>query len=930
MRGLFPAHARRSGVRAITALAIAVALGVLAPRLASGQGFPLGVRVDFAAGDVNDVAVADLNGDHVSDLLGVNLNGATLSVWLGTGGGAFGVRTDFAVPGQPFWLAVGDLNGDGKPDVVTANGNGTVSVLLGNGAGGFATHVDYVAGAGGSYFVALGDLNGDGKLDVVTSNFHANSVSVLLGQGDGTFAAKSDVTVGTAPNQVALGDVNNDGFQDIVVEDYHDADVSVLLGNGSGGFDPRVTHATHAGPVGLVLTDLNHDGKLDIATCNDSLNDVSVLLGDGTGAFGAATPYGTSPYVAGIAAGDVTGDGSPDLVISGGAPTNVISVLPGNGAGGFGAHMDVAVGNGPAGLTIGDLNGDGRADILVADFNAHLVSLLLAAPITGALLAQSTSAATGWVAMADVNGDSLADLAATNTGGNAVMVDLATRTGFGGWTPYPAASGPGSVAIVDVDANPGADLFVTNSDNTVSTFPNQGGGVFGPHSEGPTSHGQAYGAEAVRFDASSSGPVALEQNGYAAFFNGTSDFLDDQTGFLPAQVATGDLDGDGLVDLVTGNSINVTVVRPALSIPEQRTDVTPPGGGGPFGVAVGDLNGDGKADLAVVRASGGVLVYAGTASGVSGTPATYPTLTPQGNAAPPWIQMLDLNGDGRLDMIVSMRTDSAQVVIGVYSEFLGDGAGGFGPRIDVHGASDGSQFASGDVNGDGRSDIANAASTILLTPSPTRTVLGAAPAQTTQGSSITLTATVQPTRIIPAAPTVGTVSFFDGTTLLGTAPVSWTTHVGTCGFPGCFIPPTVYTGTATLSPTMNHPGARLLTAVYSGDGRRAGSFAAAIPVQVQRTIAVPAAVAASFALAPESNPAIGGRLRVAFTLPTAAPATLELFDLAGRRVARWDVGAHGAGRHELELAARSIPSGVYFVRLAQGPNAATARIALLD
>ncbi|HXS83876.1 MAG TPA: T9SS type A sorting domain-containing protein, partial [Methylomirabilota bacterium] len=57
-------------------------------------------------------------------------------------------------------------------------------------------------------------------------------------------------------------------------------------------------------------------------------------------------------------------------------------------------------------------------------------------------------------------------------------------------------------------------------------------------------------------------------------------------------------------------------------------------------------------------------------------------------------------------------------------------------------------------------------------------------------------------------------------------------------------------------------------------------------------------------------------LMVSFTLPDAEPATVELLDLAGRRLRLLQVGAAGPGRHSLSLGAvGSLRSGVYLVRL---------------
>jgi hypothetical protein len=65
---------------------------------------------------------------------------------------------------------------------------------------------------------------------------------------------------------------------------------------------------------------------------------------------------------------------------------------------------------------------------------------------------------------------------------------------------------------------------------------------------------------------------------------------------------------------------------------------------------------------------------------------------------------------------------------------------------------------------------------------------------------------------------------------------------------------------------------------------------------------------------------------VAFSLPTTGPATIEIFDIAGRIVLRRDVGWMGAGDHVLRLGPGFRPApGVYTVRLDQGAHSAVAR-----
>jgi hypothetical protein len=76
-------------------------------------------------------------------------------------------------------------------------------------------------------------------------------------------------------------------------------------------------------------------------------------------------------------------------------------------------------------------------------------------------------------------------------------------------------------------------------------------------------------------------------------------------------------------------------------------------------------------------------------------------------------------------------------------------------------------------------------------------------------------------------------------------------------------------------------------------------------------------------------PAVGP-LRIAFALPDARPASLELFDLHGRRLAAREVGSLGAGRHVVDLSAElHAAPGVYFVRLRHGGRSLQTRVAVL-
>lgn len=73
-----------------------------------------------------------------------------------------------------------------------------------------------------------------------------------------------------------------------------------------------------------------------------------------------------------------------------------------------------------------------------------------------------------------------------------------------------------------------------------------------------------------------------------------------------------------------------------------------------------------------------------------------------------------------------------------------------------------------------------------------------------------------------------------------------------------------------------------------------------------------------------------GALEVSFRLPDAAPAKLEAFDAAGRRIASLAVGDRGAGEHTVALARRDGgAAGLFWVRLTRGAEARVKKVALL-
>jgi trimeric autotransporter adhesin len=135
----------------------------------------------------------------------------------------------------------------------------------------------------------------------------------------------------------------------------------------------------------------------------------------------------------------------------------------------------------------------------------------------------------------------------------------------------------------------------------------------------------------------------------------------------------------------------------------------------------------------------------------------------------------------------------------------------------------------------------------------------------------------------------------------------------------------------TLVPPGNHVVHQY--AFYSVARDRAGNIETAPPgadATTQARTAVGSGAAVELALeGARPNPAHGAMV-VWFTLPSREPATLEVMDIAGRRVLRREVGSLGAGTHAVELGgARAFRPGLYFLRLLHGSRALKARVVVI-
>ena len=187
---------------------------------------------------------------------------------------------------------------------------------------------------------------------------------------------------------------------------------------------------------------------------------------------------------------------------------------------------------------------------------------------------------------------------------------------------------------------------------------------------------------------------------------------DHSTFGTPTSVAIADLNGDGVPDLALSTSVvddtgaNRTGFA-SVFLQSSSTRGTYPGGAdysvamGASAIAVGDLSGSGTKDLVVANFNSGsvsVLLQTAPGSGKYQAATSYST-----GGSPNDVQLADVNGDGKLDLIVADNGSSGRILI-----LPQDPAnpGHFLAAVALATPNAASGVAVGDINGDGKVDIA--------------------------------------------------------------------------------------------------------------------------------------------------------------------------------------------------------------------------------
>ncbi len=358
----------------------------------------------------------------------------------------------------PNSVAIADVNGDGTPDLLVAttlyqgyqHNPGFANVILNSATspGTFQTGVQYPTTNLDAAGIAVADLTGSGFLDLVVANAFG-SVSVYLhGPTPGTFAAAVDVPTGGAPNQVVIGDINGDGLPDLVLADLFGGVIYLLQDPAHPGqFLAPVMLPTATSASSVTLADVNGDGAVDIiAAGSDSFGNggayvfLQVAATPGTFLTPVRFAAGVGPQA--VKAADMDGDGLMDLVVAdfgyADGSSAGVSVLLQDPAhpGTFLAPLTYASPGGSLDVAVGPLTAGGANDVVLANLapgGSGSVSVLLHDPAhPGALLAATNYAGFGQplsVALGDLNGDGLPDIAVADATSATVLIQSATQPG---------------------------------------------------------------------------------------------------------------------------------------------------------------------------------------------------------------------------------------------------------------------------------------------------------------------------------------------------------------------------------------------------------------------------------------------------------------------------------------------------------------------
>lgn len=499
------------------------------------------------------------------------------------------------------------------------------------------------------------------------------------------FETRIEVSTGTAAHaDFAVGDFNGDGRPDFVVIGLT-GELQVMLGTGTT-FVPGQLLALGGGPIWIAQADFDRDGDQDLVVVQTQGNTTTVLRNDGGANFDvmATLPVGNEALA--VVAADANDDGIPDVIVARPVSPEIL-VFRNDGSGSFTQTSSIALPGGgvPFGMTVGDVTQDSVADLVVSDPRSDRVLIYAgtggnsdfeSVPIELAVPGNPRATSLG-----DLSGDGVTDICVSVFERNEFLVITSFSTGGKGGSSYqsfsvPVDGAPSLSAIGDVTGDGLADLVACVAGRaSMVVVPQRAGGGLDP---------------AYQLDASGlplrPAIVDVDRNGRndLMVLSGLGDRVNlwlaaaegrllgarSHATDLPTApwVAAADFQGDGVCEVVLGgpDASRLSFLRPdgadnlelALSLPVGLPVLN---------IEAVDLDGDGRLDL-VVPCVGGVKLVRNRSTATS---LEFSVLPGNGNEVVvsgqgPWgVATADLDRDGNVDLaITDFRTGELMLLFG--------------------------------------------------------------------------------------------------------------------------------------------------------------------------------------------------------------------------------------------------------------------------
>ncbi|MEM7262280.1 MAG: FG-GAP-like repeat-containing protein, partial [Planctomycetota bacterium] len=621
------------------------------------------------------VATGDLDGDGSYDIAVADREG--VSIFTNDGDGNFQVTGDYEVPGTVWEAHAHELSGDGRDDVVVIHDREerlTFLMSRGDQTPELSTmEIDRIPGA-----LGFGDIEGDGDLDIFVLSLSKSKLLPLINNGSGDFLPGPEIEVtGRRLGRVYVHDWTGDGYPDIATTTSTTA--VFLVNDGSGGFEVRgdfpirrvldiapadvdsdghddLTFGTFQSGIQVLLwrddnfkvltrlgpntrthtmrrADFDGDGDVDLAGLTSFENDADFVATFLRSSGSLQLPIYeqrdltlSEPHWCGVA--DLDGDGDLD-VVSVERWVGRLDILLNNGDGELEFHAEEFVAGRLITVTVADVDGDGDVDVIAPDQESSEIEFFLNdgnANFTPSGT-ERVGAQPQLIEAADLDEDGVDDLITANVNGRSISILLRRGDGYERLPDIRVGSGPIGVDSGDLNSDGHLDVVVANEFSSELTV------LFGDGTGGLGDE-QHYD---VRLP--TPGEVAdLDDDGHPDFVvssgqssageinilwnrgDGTFTFADPYPLFAaPYSATAGDLDGDGLLDIVGVSEFGHNIAL-LVNTGDRQLELasTYPIGRGPRWAGVYDLDNDGDHEIVVGnRQSNSVSVLKNTDVGAT-------------------------------------------------------------------------------------------------------------------------------------------------------------------------------------------------------------------------------------------------------------------------------------------------------------------------